>query len=146
APRLSAAVRTRLHEAGRAAAAAVDYSGAGTVEFLLDPTTDEFVFLEMNTRLQVEHPVTELVTGLDLVELQLRIAAGERVELDPVESRGHAFELRLNAEDPVRFLPTPGIVDTWRHPEHEWLRVDTGYTAGDEVSRWYDPLVAKICI
>src|SRR5690606_13705845 len=105
APGVSAAVRARVHAAGRDAAAAVSYSGVGTVEFLLDPTTEEFVFLEMNTRLQVEHPVTELVTGLDLVELQLRVAAGESVDLGEVESTGHAIELRLNAEDPVRFLP-----------------------------------------
>src|SRR5690606_5342260 len=146
APGVSAAVRARLHAAGRDAAAAVSYSGVGTVEFLLDPTTEEFVFLEMNTRLQVEHPVTELVTGLDLVELQLRVAAGESVDLGEVESTGHAIELRLNAEDPVRFLPTPGPVQTWRQPEHDWLRVDSGYDVGDEVSRWYDPLVAKICV
>src|SRR5690606_32787223 len=112
----------------------------------LNPITNEFVFLEMNTRLQVEHPVTELVTGLDLVELQLRIASGERIDLDHADSRGHAFEFRLNAEDEDSFLPTPGRLGTWSYTSQDWLRVDTGYEAGDEVTRWYDPLVAKICV
>ncbi|WGX99167.1 acetyl/propionyl/methylcrotonyl-CoA carboxylase subunit alpha [Nocardioides sp. L-11A] len=146
APGLSARTRAALHAAAVAAAEAVGYCGAGTVEFLLDPATEEFVFLEMNTRLQVEHPVTELVTGLDLVELQLRIAAAEDVDLGTVVPEGHALELRLYAEDPHRFLPAPGAIETWNVPDRPWLRVDTGYVAGDEVTRHYDPLVAKICV
>ena len=139
-------IRERLLAAAVRAGECVDYRGAGTVEFLVDPTTGAFAFLEMNTRLQVEHPVTEMVTGLDLVELQLRIAAGERVELQAGEPRGHAIEFRLYAEDPVRFLPAPGRIDSWTLPDHEWFRVDTGYGAGSEVTRYYDPLIAKLCV
>lgn len=146
APHIDPEVRARMHAAAVAAASAVNYTGVGTVEFLFDPTTREFVFLEMNTRLQVEHPVTELVTGLDLVELQLYVAAGEYVELGPVAQSGHALEFRLNAEDPVKFLPTPGRIETWRHLNKPWFRIDTGYEVGDEVTRWYDPLVAKLCV
>jgi len=139
-------IRERLLAAAVRAGECVDYRGAGTVEFLVDPTTGAFAFLEMNTRLQVEHPVTEMVTGLDLVELQLRIAAGEQVDLRAGEPRGHAIEFRLYAEDPVRFLPAPGRIDIWTLPGHEWFRVDTGYGAGSEVTRYYDPLIAKLCV
>lgn len=139
-------IRERLLAAAVRAGECVDYRGAGTVEFLVDPTTGAFAFLEMNTRLQVEHPVTEMVTGLDLVELQLRIAAGEQVDLRAGEPRGHAIEFRLYAEDPVRFLPAPGRIDSWTLPDHEWFRVDTGYGAGSEVTRYYDPLIAKLCV
>lgn len=139
-------IRERLLAAAVRAGECVDYRGAGTVEFLVDPTTGAFAFLEMNTRLQVEHPVTEMVTGLDLVELQLRIAAGEQVDLRAGEPRGHAIEFRLYAEDPVRFLPAPGRIDIWALPGHEWFRVDTGYGAGSEVTRYYDPLIAKLCV
>lgn len=139
-------IRERLLAAAVRAGECVDYRGAGTVEFLVDPTTGAFAFLEMNTRLQVEHPVTEMVTGLDLVELQLRIAAGEQVDLRAGRPRGHAIEFRLYAEDPVRFLPAPGRIDSWTLPDHEWFRVDTGYGAGSEVTRYYDPLIAKLCV
>lgn len=139
-------IRERLLAAAVRAGECVDYRGAGTVEFLVDPTTGAFAFLEMNTRLQVEHPVTEMVTGLDLVELQLRIAAGEQVDLRAGRPRGHAIEFRLYAEDPVRFLPAPGRIDSWTLPGHEWFRVDTGYGAGSEVTRYYDPLIAKLCV
>lgn len=146
APHIDPEVRAQMHAAAVTAAKAVNYTGAGTVEFLFNPMTREFVFLEMNTRLQVEHPVTELVTGLDLVELQLQVAAGENCELGPVTQSGHALEFRLNAEDPVRFLPTPGRIDEFRHIDEPWFRIDTGYDAGDEVTRWYDPLIAKLCV
>ena len=117
-PGVSPEVRERLLAAGVRAGEAVGYRGAGTVEFLLDVRKQEFVFLEMNTRLQVEHPVTELVTGIDLVEQQFLIAAGEPVGFDPlgVAPEGHALEFRVYAEDPVRFLPSPGAITEWEQP------------------------------
>jgi acetyl-CoA carboxylase biotin carboxylase subunit len=135
------------------AAAAVGYRNAGTVECLV-PTggaadhPEAYFFLEMNTRLQVEHPVTELVTGIDLVEQQLRIAAGEPVTFDPdrpLAPNGHAVEFRVYAEDPKRFLPGPGKISRWDEPAGEGIRVDSGYGAGDTVTPYYDPLLAKLC-
>jgi acetyl-CoA carboxylase biotin carboxylase subunit len=127
------------------AAEAVDYRNAGTVECLVDPVKQEYVFLEMNTRLQVEHPVTELCTGIDIVEQQLRIAAGEPPTFDEFEARGHAIELRVYAEDPKRFLPSPGHIDAWIEPKGDGVRVDAGYVAGNTVTPFYDPLLAKLC-
>ncbi|MCI5097385.1 MAG: acetyl-CoA carboxylase biotin carboxylase subunit [Rhodobacteraceae bacterium] len=141
-PAVDADLRARMGQAAVEAAAAVDYVGAGTVEFLLD-TDGKFYFLEMNTRLQVEHPVTEMVTGLDLVALQLRVAMGEPLGLsqDDVTLSGHAIEVRLYAEDPAAgFLPSGGPVHLW-HPSGQ-ARVDAG--VGAEVSPHYDPMLAKI--
>src|SRR5690606_23255241 len=135
-PALDDQQRGALLAAAVKAGEAVSYRNAGTVEFLFDPDTGEFFFLEMNTRLQVEHPVTEAVFGLDLVAAQLRIAAGLPVEL-PAAPAGHAVELRVNAEDPKRFLPGPGTIATWREPDGEGVRVDAGYAAGNTVTPYY---------
>jgi propionyl-CoA carboxylase alpha chain len=144
APALSDATRAALHEAGRLAASAIDYLGAGTVEFLLDPDRDAFFFLEMNTRLQVEHPVTEAVRGIDLVELQLAVAEGRRVPDDSVPS-GHAVEVRLYAEDPARdYQPQSGLLRTFEVPVGDGVRVDTGFASGDTVSTHYDAMLAKV--
>jgi acetyl-CoA carboxylase biotin carboxylase subunit len=147
-PGVSPQVRDRLLAAGVRAGEAVGYLGAGTVEFLLDVRTQEFVFLEMNTRLQVEHPVTELVTGIDLVEQQFLVAAGERPGFEPLGVRhdGHALEFRVYAEDPVRFLPSPGAITQWEQPTGPGIRVDAGYEAGNTVTPFYDPLLAKLCV
>ena len=147
-PAVSSSLRATMLAAAIRAGETVDYRGAGTVEFLLDPVHGDFFFLEMNTRLQVEHPVTELVTGIDLVEQQLLIAADESVTFDPasVTSSGHALELRIYAEDPRRFLPGPGVITTWREPLGEGVRVDAGYAEGNTVTPSYDPLLAKLCV
>jgi acetyl-CoA carboxylase biotin carboxylase subunit len=145
-PGVGAALRERMLAAAVRAGEAVRYRGAGTVECLVDTETGEFMFLEMNTRLQVEHPVTEMVTGIDLVEQQLLIADGADISFDPaaVRPRGHALELRIYAEDPVRFLPSPGTITRWHEPEGPGVRVDAGYTAGNVVTPHYDPLLAKL--
>ena len=147
-PGVGTALRERMLAAAVQAGATVGYRGAGTVECLVDTATNDFVFLEMNTRLQVEHPITELVTGIDLVEQQFRIASGEPVSFDPdgVRSRGHAVELRVYAEDPVRFLPSPGTIERWQEPAGPGVRVDAGYAAGNRVTPFYDPLLAKLCV
>src|SRR6056297_3147557 len=140
-------IRLQLLNAAVKAAQAVDYVGAGTVEFLVDARG--FYFLEMNTRLQVEHPVTECVTGLDLVEWQLRVAAGEALPLsqDRITCSGHAMEARIYAEDPDKgFLPGSGDITTLRFPEQSWARIDTGVEAGDRVSVHYDPMIAKLVV
>jgi acetyl-CoA carboxylase, biotin carboxylase subunit len=147
-PGVSPALREQMLAAAVRAGQAVGYRGAGTVECLVDTQSSAFVFLEMNTRLQVEHPVTELVTGLDLVEQQFLIAAGEPPSFDPaaVHPAGHALELRVYAEDPVRFLPSPGTIARWEEPSGEGVRVDSGYEAGNTVTPYYDPLLAKLCV
>ncbi|MGC5051382.1 acetyl-CoA carboxylase biotin carboxylase subunit [Micromonospora sp. DT48] len=154
-PAVSPELRARLLAAAVRAGEAVDYRNAGTVECLLVPRqrdakgdADEFFFLEMNTRLQVEHPVTELVHGIDLVEEQLRVAAGLPPTFDPdaLTARGHAIELRVNAEDPKRFLPGPGTITTWVEPTGEGVRVDSGYVEGNTVTPFYDSLMAKLIV
>jgi len=146
-PGVSDQLRARMLEGAVRAAEAVGYRNAGTVECLVDPKAQDYVFLEMNTRLQVEHPVTELVTGVDLVEEQLRVAAGEAPSRDlrSVPPSGHAIELRVYAEDPKRFLPSPGTISAWKEPSGDGIRVDAGYTSGNTVTPFYDPLLAKLC-
>ncbi|OYD07877.1 acetyl-CoA carboxylase biotin carboxylase subunit [Paludifilum halophilum] len=145
-PSISGDTRHRLHEAAVKAARAVGYTGAGTVEFLVDPD-ENFYFLEMNTRLQVEHPATEMITGLDLVALQLDVAAGEELPFDQteVQAAGHAIEFRIYAEDPVRYLPSPGTIHRFSVPRGEGVRVDAGVEEGNQVTPYYDPMIAK-CI
>jgi acetyl-CoA carboxylase biotin carboxylase subunit len=157
-PAVTPRLRERLLAAAVRAGEAVGYRNAGTVECLLVPgpadgggdgsPVGEFFFLEMNTRLQVEHPVTELVYGVDLVEEQLRIAAGLAPTFDPdaLAPRGHAIEFRINAEDPKRFLPGPGAVTAWTEPSGEGIRVDSGYALGTTVTPFYDSLLAKLIV
>ena len=148
APRLGGALRASLHEAAVAFGTAIGYRSAGTVEFVLDG--EEFYFLELNGRIQVEHPVTEAVTGLDLVAEQLRIADGEALATDRHKIEGHAVEVRLYAEDPTTFLPQAGSIERLRLPRNDRLqgagsvRVDSGVEEGDEVGLAYDPMIAKV--
>ena len=140
-------LRQRMGEAAIVAAQAVAYHNAGTVEFIVDPHTREFYFLEMNTRLQVEHPITEMITGLDLVQLQINVALGEPLPFtqDQLTARGHAVECRVYAEDVANgFLPAIGRVLLAKFPTAPGVRVDTGIESGDEVSLHYDPMIAKI--
>lgn len=145
-PAVDAELRQRMGEAAVRAAAAIDYVGAGTVEFLLG-SDGQFYFLEMNTRLQVEHPVTECVTGLDLVDLQIDVAAGLPLPFgqDAVTLTGHAIEVRLYAEDPRdQFLPQTGVATVWEPASGEGVRIDHGLVAGQAISPFYDPMIAKI--
>ena len=146
-PALTPELRRRMGEAAVAVAREAGYVNAGTVEFLLDARAGEFYFLEMNARLQVEHPITETVLGMDLVEWQVRIAAGERLTLkqEDIAPRGHAIECRIYAEDPYRdFVPSTGTLVRWRPPGGPGLRLDSGVAEGQEVSIYYDPMLAKL--
>ena len=149
APGVSASKRIEMGEAAIAAAKAISYSGAGTVEFIAEQG-GRFYFMEMNTRLQVEHPVTEMITGIDLVEWQLRVAAGEPLpsNQEKLTFRGHAIEARIYAEDPQRdFLPATGRIAHLRFPEQsDRVRIDTGIDAGAEITAWYDPMIAKLIV
>lgn len=150
APRLGAKTREAMANAALALAEQERYRGAGTVEFVVDAETQEFFFLEMNTRIQVEHPVTEMRTGLDIVGLQIRLAAGEDVAADltqeSVNPAGCAIECRVYAENPDKnFLPSPGRLEVLAFPEpSETLRIDTGVREGDEITFYYDPMIAKL--
>ena len=140
-----------MGEAAVALVRRIGYVGAGTVEFLVDGVGDEarFYFLEMNTRLQVEHPVTEMVTGVDLVHAQLRVASGEPLPWadGDVSQRGHAIECRVYAEDPARdFLPQAGPLALYREPQGPGIRVDSGVTEGSEIGIDYDPMIAKLVV
>lgn len=153
-PLLTPELRKQMGEAAVAAAKAVNYFNAGTIEFIFDPqpstlNLQPFYFLEMNTRLQVEHPVTELTTGLDLVQWQIRVAAGERFPYsqEQITQRGHAIECRVYAEDPANgFLPSTGKLLQYIEPRGPGIRVDSGFRAGDEVTHFYDPLLAKLIV
>jgi len=149
-PALDAATRESMTTAAVALAASQNYAGAGTVEFIFDQDTGDFYFLEMNTRIQVEHAVSEMITGLDLVRMQLRLAGGERFDgfgQDSVASEGHAIELRLYAENPAKnFMPSPGKLSRAVFPEGSGFRVDTGFEEGDTITPHYDPLVAKLIV
>jgi acetyl-CoA carboxylase biotin carboxylase subunit len=153
-PALSDVLRAKMGAAAIAAAKAVNYVGAGTVEFLLDED-GSFFFMEMNTRIQVEHPVTEMVTGFDLVKEQIRVAAGEPLSFGPTPGdgdgagwrpRGHAIEFRINAEDPVTFAPSPGTITTFHLPGGPGVRVDTAAYSGWKIPPYYDSLIAKLIV
>lgn len=143
---LSPELRQKMGEAAIKVAESCNYLGAGTVEFLLDGNNN-FYFLEMNTRLQVEHPVTELITNIDLVELQIRIARGEAIKIKQEDLRidGHALELRVYAEDPLNdFLPSVGVLEVYKTPLGEGIRVDDGFEQGMEIPIYYDPMISKL--
>jgi acetyl-CoA carboxylase biotin carboxylase subunit len=145
---LTPEIRKAMGEAAVNVAKAAKYEGAGTVEFLMDDKLN-FYFLEMNTRLQVEHPVTEMITGLDLVEQQIKIAMGEKLSFtqEDLKINGHAIELRVYAEDPYEnFVPSINILEKYRLPEGEGIRVDNGYREGDQVPIYYDPMLAKLTV
>jgi acetyl-CoA/propionyl-CoA carboxylase, biotin carboxylase, biotin carboxyl carrier protein len=149
APGLSPAVRAAMGDAAVKVAEEMGYVNAGTCEFLLDDDGETFYFLEMNTRLQVEHPVTELVTGIDLAQAQLRIAAGDGMGIaqEEVHLTGHAIEVRINAEEPAsNFVPTPGLITELRPPLGPWVRLDTGAESNYEVPRDYDSMVGKLIV
>lgn len=154
APALSDELRKQMGEAAVQAAQAIDYVGAGTVEFLLD-SRGQFYFMEMNTRLQVEHPVTELITGVDLVEWQFKVAAGEHLPISQSEitHNGHSIELRIYAEDADNdFMPSTGCIDYLKEPVSDsnvrlaYVRVDSGVTQGDTISEYYDPMISKLIV
>jgi acetyl-CoA carboxylase biotin carboxylase subunit len=146
-PVLDEPTRARMGEVAVRAARKVGYVGAGTIEMLYDQASKSFYFLEMNTRLQVEHPVTELITGVDLVRWQIAVAQGERLPVaqEQIERRGAAIQCRVYAEDPVKFLPSPGTISSLRVPAGPGVRDDSGVTAGSVISVYYDPMISKLC-
>lgn len=147
-PSLPEEARNRLHQAAVAAAKAVGYTNAGTVEFIVD-ANNAIYFLEMNTRLQVEHPVTEEVTGYDLVAWQIEVAKGNELPVKnqaDIKSTGHAIEFRIYAEDPVSFMPSPGTIATLDWGDTAGIRIDSGYVEGDKVTPFYDPLISKVIL
>lgn len=149
APQLPGSVRETIRESSVELARRCGYRGAGTVEFLYDSEREVAAFIEMNTRLQVEHPVTELVTGIDIVAEQLRIAGGQglSVSQEDVRFEGHALEVRLNAEDPINdFMPSPGTISRLQWPSGDGVRIDTGVREGDEVVPYYDSMLAKLIV
>lgn len=145
-PSVPPEVRTKLGDVAVKAAKAIKYRGAGTFEFIFDNITKEFFFMEMNTRLQVEHPITEMVTGIDLVQEQLFVAAGKPLSFKQADvvQRGHAIEARICAEDPITYVPSPGLIRRCRHPQGPFIRVDSYAYPGYEVPIYYDPMVAKL--
>lgn len=146
-PALDGPTRKAICDAAVKLAAGIGYVGAGTVEFIYDAESKNFFFIEMNTRIQVEHPVTEALTGLDLVAEQLRVAAGDKLSFGSVESTGHAIELRINAEDSTRgFIPSPGTLTAWRPPLIRGVRFDSHVYRGYAVPRYYDSLLGKLIV
>ena len=148
-PLLTPELREQMGQAAVAAAKAVNYYNAGTIEFIFDPQTSSYYFLKMNTRLQVEHPITELVAGIDLVQWQIRIAAGEKFPFTQSDfhQHGHAIECRVYAEDPANgFLPSTGKLLQFIEPKGPNIRVDSGFTTDSEVTHFYDPLLAKLIV
>ncbi|MEM7828423.1 MAG: ATP-grasp domain-containing protein, partial [Candidatus Aenigmatarchaeota archaeon] len=146
-PVVNEKLRIKMGEAAVSAARQVNYTNVGTVEFLLTPK-GEFYFLEMNTRIQVEHPVTEMVTGIDIVKEQIRIAYGDRLRYrqKDIIIKGHAMECRINAEDPERFIPSPGIITKCYHPGGIGVRVDSHIMAGQKIPPYYDSLISKLIV
>lgn len=145
-PSVPQEVRLRMGDAAVRAAKQINYVGAGTIEFIFDNATKEFYFMEMNTRLQVEHPITEIVTGYDLVKEQIYVAAGKPLSFKQVDIRqkGHAIEARICAEDPITYKPHPGVIRACRHPQGPFMRVDSYAYPGYEVPIYYDPMIAKL--
>lgn len=139
-------VRIKMGDAAVRAAKQINYVGAGTIEFIFDNSTKEFFFMEMNTRLQVEHPITEIVTGIDLVKEQISVAAGRPLSFkqEDIKQKGHAIETRICAEDPITYQPHPGIIRACRHPQGPFMRVDSYAYPGYEVPIFYDPMIAKV--
>jgi acetyl-CoA carboxylase biotin carboxylase subunit len=147
-PVLEEATRAGMGEVAVRAARKIGYVGAGTIEMLYDQASKSYYFMEMNTRLQVEHPVTELITGVDLVRWQIAVAQGEPLPLrqEQIERRGAAIQCRIYAEDPVKFLPSPGTITSLRVPSGPGVRDDSGVTAGSVIAVFYDPMISKLCV
>jgi acetyl-CoA carboxylase, biotin carboxylase subunit len=145
-PSVPPEVRERMGQVAVKAAKSIGYVGAGTFEFIFDNSTKEFFFMEMNTRLQVEHPITEMVTNTDLVQEQLRVAAGQKLSFkqEDIKQRGHAIECRICAEDPQTFMPSPGYIRRFRPPSGPYVRVETYVYSGYDIPIYYDPMIAKV--